>query len=249
MSPDSRTTSPFGPLARDAFRRAGMVASLALVLAAGVASPATAAARAVTGQAVTADPSGGDKCKTDHHPRAGDGTSASGGKECKGPTGPTGPQGATGATGPTGPMGATGPQGVTGAPGPCSDIDAYHPQGNVEYRSVLTNGRYYAGIRDLTGSVENPMLWTDLTEHEGYPAGGAAGLPCGAAVSEHPTSSDVQFDVLTTTGRVYEISCEFDPNGDDPAILDCGTTTGNDWVEMNLRPAEDAVNGGTDITP
>lgn len=241
-----------------------MVVSLALVLATGVASPATAAARSMTDHATATAGYGGDECKPSkpHKPRAGE---ADGKTECKGPTGPTGPKGTTGATGPkgaTGATGATGAQGepgqpgekgstgatgATGAPGPCSDIDAYHPQGNVEYRSVLTNGRYYAGIRDLTGSEENPMLWTDLTEHEGYPAGGDVGLPCGASVSEHPTSSDVQFDVLTTTGRVYEISCAFDPNGDDPAILVCGTTTDNDWVEMNLRPAEDAVNGGTDI--
>ncbi|MEV0734645.1 hypothetical protein AB0I51_01485 [Streptomyces sp. NPDC050549] len=184
--------------------------------------------------------------------------SEAGGKgDCKGPTGPTGPKGdkgATGPTGPTGPQGATGPQGLPGTPGatgatgaaaPCSDIDAYHPQGNVEYRSVLTNGRYYAGIRDLTGSEANPMLWTDLTNHTGYPAGGAAGQPCGTAVSEHPTSTGVQFDVLTTTGRVYEITCAFDANGPDPAILNCGTNTGNVWAEMNRRPATDAVNGGT----
>ncbi|WP_234467770.1 hypothetical protein [Streptomyces sp. MBT62] len=156
-----------------------------------------------------------------------------------------GPAGAQGAQGPAGAVGPQGPAGPQGATGPCSDIDAYHPQGNVEYRSVLTNGRYYAGIRDLTGSEANPMLWTDLTNHTGYPAGGAAGLPCGTAVSEHPTSSGVQFDVLTTTGRVYEITCGFNSNGPNPAILNCGTNTGNVWAEMNRRPATGAVNGGT----
>ncbi|PIM73439.1 hypothetical protein CTU88_06655 [Streptomyces sp. JV178] len=92
------------------------------------------------------------------------------------------------------------------------------------------------------------MLWTDLSTHEGYPAGGAPGVPCAAAVGEHPTSGGIQFDLITTTGRVYEITCTFDNNGSDPAILQCGTPTGNDWVEMNRRPAPNAVNGGTVVT-
>ncbi|SPF02954.1 hypothetical protein [Streptomyces sp. MA5143a] len=250
-----------GPLARDRFKKAGIMASLALVMAAGVVSPATAAARAVAERPrVTAAPDKGDECKpSQHKPKPHHRLSPTGDKDlCKGPTGPTGPKGATGATGatgPAGPTGATGPAGPTGATGspgatgPCIDIDAYHPQGNVEYRAALSaDGHYYAGIRDLTGSEANPMLWTDLSTHEGYPTGGAPGVPCAAAVGEHPTSGGIQFDLITTTGRVYEITCTFDPNGPDPAILQCGTPTGNDWVEMNRRPAPNVVNGGIVVT-
>ncbi|MFI1352956.1 collagen-like protein [Streptomyces sp. NPDC020898] len=270
MSPEYRTRSLLGPLARDRFKRAGMATSLALILAASVAGPAAAAARGVSDPtAGTSRYSGGDKdkCKNQGSKHRADSATQNGKDKCKGPTGPTGPTGpkgntgATGATGsqgepgdtgPTGPpgaMGATGPKGDTGAPGapgPCSDIDAFHPQGNVEYRAALSaDGRFYAGIRDLTGSTLNPMLWTDLSTHEGYPAGGAAGTPCGASVGEHEASGGIQFDLITTTGRVYEITCDFDNNQDDPATLDCGTLTGNDWVEMNRRPAPNAVNAGT----
>ncbi|MGW3493856.1 hypothetical protein [Streptomyces sp. NPDC001020] len=37
MGPEFRTTSLFGPLARDRFKKAGMLGSLALVMATGVA--------------------------------------------------------------------------------------------------------------------------------------------------------------------------------------------------------------------
>ncbi len=272
MSPEYRTGSLLGPLARDRFKRAGMVTSLALILAASVAGPATAAARGVSDHTAQASRySGGDKdkCKNEGSKHRADAATQDGKDKCKGPTGPTGPRAppeppapratpvprASPATSarrvPRSPraMGATGPKGDTGAPGapgPCSDIDAFHPQGNVEYRAALSaDGRFYAGIRDLTGSTLNPMLWTDLSTHEGYPAGGAAGTPCGASVGEHEASGGVQFGLITTTGRVYEITCEFDNNQADPATLDCGTLTGNDWVEMNRRPAPNAVNGGT----
>ncbi|MEV5488907.1 hypothetical protein AB0L47_13030 [Streptomyces bobili] len=244
MSPDSRTTSPFGPLARDAFRKAGMVASLALVLAAGVASPATAAARAVTGQAVTAEPSGGDKCKNDH-PRTGDGTSASGGKECKGPTGPTGPKGATGATGPTGPQGATGatgatgPQGATGATGPagatgpCVEIDGFQDQQVYEVRGAVSGGNTYAGIRDVRPSQNHTMRWTDLSGLQGYPTGGQNGTACGVSVNEHSQGmqdlAGIKIDIITTTGLVFETICTESHAAATPATLTCP----GPWVPLN----------------
>ncbi|WP_167458946.1 MULTISPECIES: hypothetical protein [Streptomyces] len=40
MSPANRTTSLLGPVARDRFRKAGVLASLALIMATGVVSPA-----------------------------------------------------------------------------------------------------------------------------------------------------------------------------------------------------------------
>jgi len=66
MSPEFRT-APLGPLARDRFKKAGMVASLSLVLAAGVVDPAAAAARSMTDQARAAAGNGGDHCKPNHH--------------------------------------------------------------------------------------------------------------------------------------------------------------------------------------
>ncbi|MFM9497484.1 hypothetical protein ACKI1Q_28265 [Streptomyces galilaeus] len=232
MSPDSRTTSPFGPLARDAFRRAGMVASLALVLAAGVASPATAAARTVTGQAVTADPSGGDKCKNDH-PRAGDGTSASGGKECKGPTGPTGPQGATGATGPTGPTGATGATGTQGPTGPCVEIDGFQDQQVYEVRGAVSGGNTYAGIRDVRLGEDHTMRWTDLSGLPGYPTGGQNGTACGVSVNEHSQGmqdlAGIKIGIITTTGLVFETICTESHAADTPATLTCP----GPWVPLN----------------
>jgi hypothetical protein len=232
MSPDSRTTSPFGPLARDAFRKAGMVASLALVLAAGVASPATAAARAVTGQAVTADPSGGDKCKNDH-PRAGDGTSASGGKECKGPTGPTGPQGATGATGPTGATGATGATGTQGPTGPCVEIDGFQDQQVYEVRGAVSGGNTYAGIRDVRPGEDHTMRWTDLSGLQGYPTGAQNGTACGVSVNEHSRGmqdlAGIKIDIITTTGLVFETICTESHAANTPATLTCP----GPWVPLN----------------
>ncbi|MDV7223294.1 hypothetical protein R5A26_45985, partial [Streptomyces prunicolor] len=122
MNPEFPTASPLGPLARDRFRKAGMVASLALVLASGVAAPATAAARSVTDRPRAAAGNGGDHCKPAQHHKSR--VTEGGGKgDCKGPTGPTGPKGpkgdkgATGATGPKGPTGPTGPTGATGTQG------------------------------------------------------------------------------------------------------------------------------------
>lgn len=48
MSPEYRTSSLLGPLARERFKKAGMVTSLTLVMAAGVVSPAVAAAQNVS---------------------------------------------------------------------------------------------------------------------------------------------------------------------------------------------------------
>ncbi|WP_369251927.1 hypothetical protein [Streptomyces sp. R41] len=97
-----------------------MVASLALVLAAGVANPTIAAARSVTDHATVMNRYGGDECKHDSskHKSKALATPHGGDKDnCKGATGATGAKGATGATGPTGPTGATGSGGATGATG------------------------------------------------------------------------------------------------------------------------------------
>ncbi|MGR6968877.1 hypothetical protein ACU639_04585 [Streptomyces cynarae] len=58
MSPESRTPFSLGPLARERYRKAGKLASLALVMAVGLATPAAA-----VGRGETARPN--DNC--DHH--------------------------------------------------------------------------------------------------------------------------------------------------------------------------------------
>ncbi|MEU9208669.1 hypothetical protein AB0D27_12140 [Streptomyces sp. NPDC048415] len=271
MSPEYRTTSLLGPLARERFKKAGMVASLALVVATGVVSPAAATARSMTDQAAMMSRyGGGDNCKEhDQHksmPRllayGGDDDGKGDGKdECKGATGATGPRGATGATGATGGTGATGATGpggtgtpgatgatggtgATGATGPCSDIDAEQDSGNYELRAALSGRIYYAGVRDLRGSSANPpFLWTDLSGRTNYPTDPlTTGVPCGASVNEHQTSARIKFDLITTTGRVYEILCTAVQGANPPnTTLTCDPA----WAEVNRRPAPGAVNGGT----
>ncbi|MGW8687506.1 hypothetical protein ACWGNN_42065, partial [Streptomyces sp. NPDC055817] len=171
--------------------------------------------------------------------------------------------GTPGAAGPKGDTGDQGPKGDTGVPGACSDVDTYSrtdpAQGELNYQAALSrDGHFYGGIL-AQGSPEFPdreYLWTDLSTHMGYPSGGAAGLPCGAAVSARPTPNDalnadtVDFETFTTTGRVYQISCYEETEGALPLPkLDCGDNTLNAWVEVNRRPDPNAVNGGIVLTP
>ncbi|MET7544072.1 hypothetical protein [Streptomyces sp. NPDC005507] len=134
-----------------------MVASLALVLAAGVLSPAAAAAQTVARHASGASRHGGeDHCKGDsnrgHRPLGlevhGDGGKGDG--KCKGAIGAKGDTGATGATGLKGDTGATGATGLngtngaTGATGPKGDTGAMGPQG-------LQGATGTAGAQGATG--------------------------------------------------------------------------------------------------
>ncbi|MFE7934445.1 hypothetical protein ACFU6S_38155 [Streptomyces sp. NPDC057456] len=377
-------------MARHRCKQAGMVASLAVVLAAGVISPAAAAARSVTDRVQTELPSLGDKCKPGHHKpehhksRA---IEAGGNDKCQGPTGPTGPKGpkgpkgdkgATGATGPTGATGAQGEQGdqgdpgdmgdtgatgatgatgrpgihgatgatgatgrpgihgvtgatgatgrpgihgvtgatgatgadgatgatgatgtngvdgatgatgatgadgvdgatgatgatgtngvdgatgptgatgATGATGPCSDIDAAQDSDNFELRVALTGGHTFAGIHDLRGIAPRPFLWTDLSTHANYPAGGVdangrdVGFVCGAAVNGHSANAGnpIKFDVVTTTGQVWETTCVA-VGGTNPATLNCNdlvTGLPNPWTKVVLQPLANVINGGS----
>ncbi|MER5714766.1 hypothetical protein [Streptomyces sp. NPDC002132] len=167
-----------------------------------------------------------------HTPRDAASRSGRGDKECKDPKGEYGHG-----------HGQTGPAAPGGARVPCSDIDALRAEAGVEYRGVLTGGRYYAGVRDIAGDGDRPMLWTDLTGNEGYPTGNkGSGLPCAAAVSGLAETDTVAFDVLTTTGRVYEITCTREINDSDASVLDC---TGQVWAEVSLRPRKGALNSGT----
>ncbi|MCX5263497.1 hypothetical protein [Streptomyces sp. NBC_00199] len=202
--------SPLGPVARHRCKQAGMLASLAVVLAAGLISPAAAAAGSAAAGARTAAVAGGDKCKTNPH-RAGQ----AGGKDrCRGPRGPRGPRGATGPTGPAGAPGTPGEPGQpgsTGPTGPCADIDAYQDQQVYEVRGAVTGGFTYAGIRDVRPNADHLLRWTDLSTRTGYPNGGAAGFACGVSINEHSQGTQdlagIKIDVLTTTGQVFEIIC------------------------------------------
>ncbi len=136
MCPGYRTGTTLGPLPRrDRWKAGCTIASLALVLAAGVAGPAAAAAQSVHAAHVTATSrhgDGGGECQVGAHhdnPKrppfwlgdngdcAKGATGATGATGPKGDTGPTGSTGATGGQGQPGTPGATGATGATGSPG------------------------------------------------------------------------------------------------------------------------------------
>ncbi len=222
-----QTPSPLGPLARSRFRKAGMTASLTLVLATGVVSPTAAAAASVSDDKPTATQQGGTNCRPHKSRSAAESyvpdTKPKPKDKCKG---------ATGATGATGPKGATGATGATGAPArterterpgqperrvplaPVSVpiIDSTQDSNRFELRAALTPpvmggpNRAYAGVRDLTGDDPGPFLWTDLTGNDNYPQNA-----CGISVEGHAqgdqTEGDMRIDVITTTGQVYETTC------------------------------------------
>ncbi|MEU9134848.1 hypothetical protein AB0D33_02560 [Streptomyces sp. NPDC048404] len=257
MNPESRTARLPGPSARGRFKRAGVVASMALVMASGVVGPATPADLTAPGHTAAA-PDGSDRCG----PRRLEGrTPASGrpddGRWCRGPrgprgaTGPAGPQGPPGQTGATGATGAIGPRGETGPvgpTGPCVGIDAAQESADFEIRLALTGGRTYAGIRDQRTGEQQTLLWTDLSARPDYPAGGAAGLPCDVTVNAHNRSETVKrvkFDVITTTGQVWEAACVAFTTTH-PATLNCADRTGRPkpWILVARQPTPEAVNGG-----
>ncbi|WP_405839970.1 hypothetical protein [Streptomyces sp. NBC_01518] len=162
-----------------------------------------------------------------------------------GPTGPTGPQGdqgATGATGTTGAQGATGPTGATGpmgttgatgATGPCADIDGFQDQQVYEVRGAVSGTITYAGIRDVRPAEDHTMRWTDLSTLTGYPNGGTNGFACGVSVNEHSQGGQdlagIKYDVITTTGLVFETICTESHAANTPAALACP----GPWTALN----------------
>ncbi|MFB7243022.1 hypothetical protein CW362_22670 [Streptomyces populi] len=248
MNPESRTACLPGPPARGRFKRAGVVTSLTLVMASGVVGPATPADLA-TSDRTTAAPDGGDRCRPRRvEEQVPTSEPADGPRGCRGPRGPRGATGPTGPQGLPGPTGATGPQGETGPTGPCVGIDAAQESTDFEIRLALTGGRTYAGIRDQRTGEQQIVLWTDLSGRPGYPAGGAAGLPCDVTVNAHNRSTTVKrikFDVITTTGQVWEAACVAFTTTH-PATLNCADRTGRPkpWILVARQPTPDAVNGG-----
>ncbi|MFD8739640.1 hypothetical protein ACFV06_32680 [Streptomyces sp. NPDC059618] len=112
----------------------------------------------------------------------------------------------------------------------------------------MTGGKAYAGIRDQRSSETQNFLWTDLSTHAGYPAGGAAGLPCGISVNGHgqTAANPLKFDIVTTTGQVWETTCQA-RTSTHPATLLC--TDANNvaipWTPVTLQPSSNAVNSGS----
>ncbi|WP_406837246.1 hypothetical protein ACICHK_14680 [Streptomyces sp. AHU1] len=228
MNRESRTACLPGPPARGRFKRAGVVTSLALVMASGVVGPATPADLAASDR-TTAAPDGGDGCRPrrveDRVPAS---EPADGVRWCRGPRGP---------------------RGATGPPGPCAGIDAAQESAEFEIRLALTGGRTYAGIRDQRTGEQQTLLWTDLSARPDYPAGGAAGLPCDVAVNAYNRSTTVKrikFDVITTTGQVWEAACVAFTTTH-PATLNCADRMGRPkpWILVARQPTPGAVNGGT----
>ncbi|MFJ3922411.1 hypothetical protein [Streptomyces sp. NPDC090022] len=160
----------------------------------------------------------------------------------RGPTGPTGPQGdpgeqgRRGPTGPTGPQGEQGPRGFTGPtgpqgePGPCSDVDAVVVGGieGHEVKSVLTGGRTYVGLRELSPTTN--WIWYDLTDTESpdgrptYPRSA-----CATAVSA--ADGIVHVEVLTREGEVWETLCRINTTTN-PDSLTCN----EQWSRLPSQP-------------
>ncbi|MFF3406040.1 hypothetical protein ACFYW8_07470 [Streptomyces sp. NPDC002742] len=256
MNPESRTARLLGPPGRSRFKRAGVVASLALVTASGVAGPAIPATQG--GSDRTSVAAGGDRCRPRHREvGALPGEPADDRSGCRGPRGPRGATGAIGPIGPIGPQGqpgptgATGPQGevgATGPTGPCVGIDADQASEDFEIRVALSGGRTYAGIRDQRTGEKQNFLWTDLSGRPDYPAGGAGGLPCDVSVNAHnrnTTVKRIKFDVITTTGQIWEAACVAFTTTH-PATLNCADRTGHPkpWILVARQPVLDALNGG-----
>ncbi|MDH6224396.1 MULTISPECIES: collagen-like protein [Streptomyces] len=171
-----------------------MLASLALVMATGVATPATAV-RSMPEHPAT--PYGGDTSRcTDGQDRHAVSPHGGGwGKDhCRGATGPTGPQGPRGATGPTG------PQGPRGATGPCVDIDSVAPSRSEQFSAVISGGLTSVGRQDLTPTV-GPFTWVDLSDNPGYPGPSS----CGVGISTQ--GNDLWVQVLTTGGQIWQTHC------------------------------------------
>ncbi|MGW0968463.1 hypothetical protein [Streptomyces sp. NPDC002516] len=259
MNPQSRTARLPGPPPRGRFKRAGVVASLTLVMASGVAGSATPADLDTSGR-VAAAPNGGDRCRPRRLDDRAPSAEPDGRRGCRGPrgprgeTGPAGPQGPPGPTGPAGAAGTTGAVGPRGEPGPtgptgpCVALDSAQESEDFEIRLALTGGRTYAGIRDQRTGEKQTVLWTDLTARPDYPAGGAAGLPCDVAVNAHNRSTTVKrikFDVITTTGQIWEAACVAFTTTH-AATLNCADRTGHPkpWILVSRQPVRDAVNGG-----
>lgn len=171
----------------------------------GFASPALAIAeRPLVAGVTPAGPVGGDKCLDDGDDEYPDVMGADPDRHDKNCVGPTG------ATGPTGPV------------GPCVDISTSWDEEEVKYKAVLApNGTAWAGVYDFDADnlpapgIQPAFTWYNLsTPSTTYPSN-----PCGITIAE--TANTVIVEVVTTTGQVYETTCDVDRG--EPDLLDCPT--------------------------
>ncbi|NUR42981.1 MAG: hypothetical protein HOV73_23130, partial [Streptomyces sp.] len=125
----------------------------------------------------------------------------------------------------------------------CVDIDATRDENNFELRAVLSPAtdsdpitRAYAGIRDLQPNPGS-YLWTDLSGLDDYPSDA-----CGISIAQQAlgggTEGDVNIDVITTTGAIWETTCDVN-NGDAPTLT-CNVA----WSLVKLQPTPGAMNSG-----
>ncbi|MGW0883757.1 hypothetical protein [Streptomyces sp. NPDC002671] len=99
-----------------------------------------------------------------------------------------------------------------------------------EVRGAVTGTLTYGGIRDLRDSRDHTLRWIDLSTRGNYPHGGAPGFACGVSINDFNPQQGIKIDVLTTTGRVFEIICVEDNQTDNnPAILICPAS----WAELH----------------
>ncbi|MEK0099978.1 collagen-like protein [Streptomyces sp. A475] len=220
MRPDYGTGTTLGPLPRRArWKTGGTIASLALVLAAGVAGPAAATAQGVHAARVTGTSrhgDGGGECRDGvhhdnpkRHPLGLGGDNGDCGTGATGATGATGPKGDPGATGPRGDTGLQGIPGPKGDTGPTGSTGATGGQGEPGAPGAI-------GATGATGSpgtpggpgAPGPAGATGATGATG-PAGNAVNI--GASVSSGdqtiPSSSSTQ---LTFTKVDYDTGAMFD---------------------------------------
>ncbi|MGW0998538.1 hypothetical protein ACWD5V_35755 [Streptomyces sp. NPDC002523] len=239
MSPENRTARLLGPLARTSFKKAGTLASFAVVMAVGLVGPAAAAAQNMSSHGSVQG--GGDKCKSSHR-SAELGGGGGGERGCTGPTGPTGPRGKTGPTGPTGPAGetgATGPTGPTGENGENGATGATGPTGPTG----PTGGNGKTGATGPTGPTGSTGPCSDIDatqdssnfELRGALTGGItyAGIRDTRTNVDHTLRwTDLSGRLFYPSGGAAGVPCGVSVNQhaqSDPITIDVVTTTGQVW--------------------
>ncbi len=229
MSAESRTGSGTGPLPKRSRLLTGSATVLLALATLGLANPALAATPTdpSTGDAKVA---AGDRCYG-YYTDSGFVT-AGNGDDCWGKTGPAGPRG------PAGPPG----------PSVCTDIDTTDyfalgfdiedtPPLSVTLReelsaALLTNGRVFAGQRDLEldGEEDGDYVWDRIDTNPGFPDDSK---PCAVSISAPSGGISAIGDtayvkVLFLDGEVWELAGV----RDDPLQVGVFDFSGSTWAEV-----------------